>query len=475
MKSRVKKVLSTILCCLLLLLILFSLSNFMRRKGSYIKNADFYSYEQDFDVLFLGSSHMVMGISPMELWNDYGIVSYNLANYGQRIPVDYWVLKNALDYTKPKLVVLDVALIGYNEKYSDIHISQMHEVFDTMPLSANKVSAVYDLLPKGKRMEFLFDFSYYHTRWSEIDSTFWKEVHPSTEKGGNLDNSNSYEYASVIEVEPPKIVDKNAVNMGDTIGKRYLRKIIELCKEENIDILLTTLPYVPKEDYQQSLNSVQAIADEYNINYLDFIMEDTFINYSTDFYNTDHLNSSGNRKTTKVLGAYLIDNYDLVDQRGSDIAEKWKQEYVDYTNYKVEWLKKQTELNAYLMLLADESFSAIVEIDNTNIWEDPTCTYLFENLGVNMELVTENTDYIVIREGGKYVEVIDDFDEQESTRKISIGEKDFLLDEIEEDVDMRIWVFDKDTLEIKDYAMFALSFEVETQKEYMVITNEVRR
>lgn len=87
-------------CGLLVLAMLANIQQFMMRKISYWGYADFYSDKGDYDVLFLGSSTMNMGISPMELWNDYGITSYNMADDAQRLPVDYWVLKNALAYTK---------------------------------------------------------------------------------------------------------------------------------------------------------------------------------------------------------------------------------------------------------------------------------------------------------------------------------------------------------------------------------------
>ena len=134
-----KNVLSIILCLFLLISMYVPVSDFLMRKNSYEKNADFYNYEGNYDVLFLGTSHMVMGISPMELWNDYGITSYNLGDFGQTTAIDYWVLKNALDYTTPKLVVVDVYRINEVTKYVETYISQMHNVFDSMPLSKNKI------------------------------------------------------------------------------------------------------------------------------------------------------------------------------------------------------------------------------------------------------------------------------------------------------------------------------------------------
>ncbi|MDE6844471.1 MAG: hypothetical protein K2J99_01710, partial [Lachnospiraceae bacterium] len=297
-----KKIISACVCLLLCLTLFIYANNFLARKTSYQKNADFYGAQEDFEVLFLGSSHMIMGIAPMELWDDYGITSYNMANYGQYLPVDYWVLKNALDYTTPKLVVIDVFSIDKDAKYSSTHVSSMHEMFDIMPLTRNKLHAIQDLLPEEQHMEFLFPFSFYHSRWSEINSTFWTKPVPSTEKGGNLDYSNALPYAAVSECEEPDWIAHSRKNQTQTVGKDYLEKIITLCQENNIEAALVALPFAPTEEEQLYLNSVQDIADEYNIKYFNMNQTDGYINYSTDMYDEGHLNSSGARKTTAVLG-----------------------------------------------------------------------------------------------------------------------------------------------------------------------------
>ena len=497
MRKGYKKFISVLICVVIFLLMFTAVSHFLMRKTSYMKNADFYSYEEDYDVLFLGSSHMVMGISPMELWNDYGIVSYNLANYGQWLPVDYWVLRNALDYTKPKLVVLDVRAIDIdNNKFSPEHISQLHEVFDDMPLSKNKIAAVYDLLPEGNRMEYLFDFSIYHTRWNEIDETFFAKAAPSTEKGANLDNANNFEEATVEEILPPVLIDKSEMQLEETTGKEYLRKIIELCQEEDIEILLTALPYSPSDAYQRWLNSAAVIAEEYQVPYLDFNVEDTFVNYNTDYFDDAHLNSSGNRKATKVLGEYLVKNYSLTDWRDSEIAPAWNQDYKYYTEYKLEWLKSQENLNSYLMLLSDKQYHIVVDIYNPDIWKDSTYVHLFENLGVSMDQISDETDCLVIKEGGAAVDVLNGFHSSEGVFETSIGQLGLFIDEMDdagnvtafgiylddekrytaslaERAGIRILVVDKDSLETYDSVAF--SYTVEKQKKYQLTTTEVNR
>lgn len=503
MRDSYKKILSLIMCCLLVFSLFVTAEKFLMKKSSYVKNADFYNNKENYDVLFLGSSHMIMGISPMELWNDYGIVSYNLGNYNQTIPVDYWVLKNALDYTSPKLVVIDIYTIFLDEKYQENRIFRLHEMFDTMPLSKNKVSAVYDLVPEGERMGLLFPFSLYHTRWSEINSTFWDKAYPSTEKGANLDCScldyaDGLNYAPVIEVTPPEIINRNEANVKETTAKEYLRKIIELCQDKNMDILLTALPFSPTREQQEWINSAQVIADKYSINFLNFNEECTFINYNTDFMDSGHLNSSGARKTTNFLGAYISDNYDLIDRRNGSIASDWNQDYADYEDYKLEWIKYQTSLDSYLMLLADKNLDMIIEIYNTDIWKVAAYACLFENLGIDISMVTKDTDCIVIQEGGEHVDILNNFCHSEGSYETAIGqlrlsdcEEEYnndnstemysvYLNDIEqyvvtadEDVDIRILVLNSDTLEIDDYVTF--SFTVDNQINYELTTNAVNR
>ena len=60
----------------LLVLILVRISGLVERKSAYQKNGDFMEQSEDLDVLFLGTSHVINGVFPMELWKEYGITSY---------------------------------------------------------------------------------------------------------------------------------------------------------------------------------------------------------------------------------------------------------------------------------------------------------------------------------------------------------------------------------------------------------------
>ena len=77
MKKKVSTLCGGIVTVVLLLLMLGYCTELVERKASEKKFEDFYKQEADFDVLFFGTSHVVNAILPMELWNEYGMVSYN--------------------------------------------------------------------------------------------------------------------------------------------------------------------------------------------------------------------------------------------------------------------------------------------------------------------------------------------------------------------------------------------------------------
>ena len=60
-----------------------------------------YLSDDQYDVIFMGSSHMNGGLDPNVIWNQQGIPSFNYATGGQSLDVTYYLLKEVLDAQKP--------------------------------------------------------------------------------------------------------------------------------------------------------------------------------------------------------------------------------------------------------------------------------------------------------------------------------------------------------------------------------------
>ncbi len=353
MKKRIYAIIKVIIFLFILLICLDIICNITKRKFAYKKSADFFSQKENFDVLFFGSSHMRNSASPMELWNEYGIVSYNLGSGGATIAISYYNLLLACKETKPKMIVIDTYGIERDYKInSDNFTNSMHDTFDPYPLSYTKYLAIKDLCGKEKlmdyAMEFLFNFSIYHTRWNELEAEDFK-------------NTKEYEKGAVsrINVAKPKKMSKfdliDAYKGEETINVKYLRKIIEYCRENNIEVLIMYAPFPARNEDIATSKYVQTLCNEYNVNYINFLNMNV-VDYNIDCYDRNsHLNVSGARKVTDYLGHYIMENYDILDQRENKNYSFWNEDYNHYIDMKISSLRKNKQsLNNYLMLLYGE-------------------------------------------------------------------------------------------------------------------------
>ena len=109
--SKFKHACSILLLTIMIFFGIIFLQKTTMRDSSGFKYRPFLQEDTEYDVLFFGTSHVINGIFPMQLWNDYGITSYNFGGHANSLAMAYWTMVNAVEYHKPKVAVLDLSLI----------------------------------------------------------------------------------------------------------------------------------------------------------------------------------------------------------------------------------------------------------------------------------------------------------------------------------------------------------------------------
>lgn len=482
MKKRLCNAVSVIGFLAVLVFAISYTTDILSRKDSVIKYHDLETEGQEIDVMFFGNSHMVNGIYPMELWNEYGMVSYNLGGHGNQIPTTYWVMKNVLDYYNPKLIVIDVFGVRWNDKIRPDRpgIDQQHVSFDWLNVSKNKLGMVNYLFDNtDTKMEFIFPLSIYHDRWSEIRQTDF-EINYSVDKGAEY----RVNYAVADEFN---IIERTEVEMEDSLGKQYLCKMIEECQDRGIEVLLINIPYPADSISQRHTNSVDSIAEQYGVDFLNLLYEDTGVDFFTDMYdNNSHLNPSGARKVTNFVGQYIMGHYDIPDRSDDMLYTQWEEDYKEYSIYKWEQLRKRKEdAWTYLSLLADDNldiclfFNGDSEMIN---WSTPL--KLVGNLAELTKLQQaheERKDYFVVIDKGAGC-IYEYFDMECAERidasfagisygkrneqgirslKINGDKTNYLVNDDGTMAELAIVSFDKNTGELVDWVRYNLSIGID--------------
>lgn len=374
---------------------IWKLTSLLALKNAYQKNHVFMEQAEDFDVLFLGTSHVINAVFPMELWQEYGITSYNLAGHAHPLPATYWVMINALDYASPDLVVVDCYGLDREDKSSG---EFGHQSFDSIPLSGNKVRAVFDLYETTEeRMEYLWNFSIYHNRWDTLGTgDFMPE--DGVQKGAELRNV----------VEEPEITARIGEDESctlDTTGTDYLRRLIEECQNRDISVLLTFMPFPASGEDQLAARYVRQIAEEYGVRYINFLDMD-IVDYEVDCCDAQsHLNASGARKVTEYLGKYIRETYHIADHREEEAYGRWQEDYEAWRSYKVRQTTGLESLQNYLMMLSVCDMDCYIYIEgDSGIWRsDDIYVKLLENLAGETELIKMQA---AMQNGGAYLLVV---------------------------------------------------------------------
>ena len=287
-----------------------------------------------YDVVLLGSSHMLGGISPNLLWHDYGMTSFNYASAGQPIDVTYYLLKELLKKQEDPIVVVDLYYLGSTAEYGkEGYISN---VFDNMKLSKNKVEAILASTPENQRSSYVFPFTKFLNRWKvltkadfkedKVSNYFEKGFYVGEEKYGKENRAN----VSITGVEelPPK-------------SEEYLYKVINLSKEKGFRLIFINAPHdytstTEKPDWHKApgkmFNKVEEICSENDIEFINYNkkFDEIGFDFKSDMFNNGHLNLWGSNKVTKHLGGFLKGKYDLKDHRSDKNYEQWNKDYLLY-------------------------------------------------------------------------------------------------------------------------------------------------
>ena len=415
---------SALLCFLLILA-----GRVLERKSGPSRTVPFLQEKTDIDVLFFGTSHVMDGIYPLELWKEYGITSYNLAFSQSNMATTYWVLREALLTHKPKVVVVDASRSRMSLKTAQ-EFGMVQTAFDGFPLSMTKIRAANDLLNDDavnrmlesgkltkedaearKKSSLLLNLLLYHSRWKELTREDFLPSYDSLKGSQYLIN-----VASPADTE--ELPESEVYDTGGT-GYEYMRRIADLCSSMGIQAVFTYLPFPADRAQQKEANTAALIAREKGVPWMNFLRMDT-VNYITDCYDhVSHLNASGAKKVTSYLGKYLAEECGVPDHRGEAGYAHWDEDYAAYSAFKEERLKETENLFHYMMLLYEEPYDVCVEVGKGRFLTLDRIQQLFLNLGADPEKISKNTDYILISQGK--ADVIDKAAGKEGSYETSFG------------------------------------------------------
>lgn len=318
-------------------------------EGNFI--SEYYKETTPHDLLILGDCEVYENISPVTLWEDYGITSFIRGSAQQLIPQSYYLLEDALKEETPKAVLLSISAM---QEGAQVNEAYNRMTMDGMRWSMSKVHAIQATKMEDESLvDYLIPFLRYHSRWEELgqdDLTYyWNR--PLVSHNG---------YYMRADVQAVSSFPKER-RLGDyrfpEISQKYLDRIRVLCENHGIRLILYKAPSLYPAWHDQWEEQIQSYADQYQLDYINCIpqIETIGLDFNTDTYNGgQHLNVYGAEKLSDYLGMYLKERVDFEDHRQDEsYADVWQQKVAFYDQMKAD---QETEFaeTGYLKKFASE-------------------------------------------------------------------------------------------------------------------------
>lgn len=289
---------------------------------------EYYGEEMDHDVVFIGDCELYENISPVVLWEEYGINSYIRGSAQQLIWQSYYLMEETIKYEKPKVIVFNVLSMKYNEPQKEAY-NRM--TLDGMRWSLSKINSIRaSMTPEENFIEYVFPILRFHSRFSELekdDFTYLFQRDLVTHNG----------YYMRVDVKAAENVPEGKP-LGDyQFGENayyYLDKMVQLCEENGVELVLVKAPSLYPYWYDEWEEQMETYAAEHGLKYYNFLenIEEIGLDFSVDTYDAGlHLNLAGAEKLSSYFGNILATECGLESRRGEEaLEESWKEKIAAY-------------------------------------------------------------------------------------------------------------------------------------------------
>lgn len=279
----------------------------------------------DFKCVVLGTSHGSYGIDANIVSEVSGVRTMNLCIGGEYMQDSYYLLKQVFETNTPELIVLDVDF-QYLVNVPKESISA-NFIYNAYPTTLNKLSYFKDKIMRMEYRAALFPWLDYRNNYSsmaQIVSVKFGEEYKNF-------NANAVKMEAVDTYMGNGFIYRNtsSINKTDTLGAfvwepdavddesiDYLKKIISLCNEKAVRIVMTTLPISVEtiensfEEYDKAYGYVSDLAATYGVEYYNFnnVKDTVFERNSDDYWDYDgHMYGSAAQRFSKVFGCFIKD------------------------------------------------------------------------------------------------------------------------------------------------------------------------
>ena len=261
-------------------------------KGGDTRDRYYIAKQSSEEILMMGSSRMHHHYVPAIIEDSLHMSAYNCGVDGNGIILSYGYLLMITERYKPHMIIYDISGFDMYEDDNKRYVDLLKQYYND--------PGIIDILTSIDKKEKIRLFSSLY-RYNSQFFTLLKDFLVSSSSG-----QKGYAPINKESQEPPTDIYVNDNNfIPDSLKLSYVRKFIEKCKMEGIQLIFCSSPFYGKTSESTYNDPIKAICSESNIPFLDF-SEDEEINEDFRYFSDAvHLNEKGSILFTRKLVSAL--------------------------------------------------------------------------------------------------------------------------------------------------------------------------
>lgn len=275
----------------------------------------FYNENIDYDVIFLGASTVHFGISPLYLFDKYGLSSYNLSVPGCQYDELFAITQDAINNKKTKLFVVEYKALlvpGKNRVFSIGNISSIKNPISRFQ-SYYKDDDNFTKSLQDTNLYYIF-----HDRWKQINEYDF------------FTNGYLRGYSSSAVAKKQQLGSSSTSFQLTDIQKKQIDEYIALLRKNSIKLILVSIPNINNHDYfsDAAMNATKDYVSKYNVEFID-LTDLSIFDLNRDFESFPHLTFQGGKKlmNRQDFIPYIMEKYNLQDHRNDKKYVQWHKDY----------------------------------------------------------------------------------------------------------------------------------------------------
>ncbi len=348
---------------------------------------DFYNQE-NIDLAIIGTSRVNRGFNPELADELLGINTFNMATPSQTFDGSYYYLKELIKNYNPKTVFFNVE---FDFMTRAIGQQKCNWIISDYMKGINRYQYILNVFEKEEwpimlsgiyryRQDITKEYCLNNLK-AKLNANYWnyntenkyyKNYQWYIGKGFCWAEKAFPEYSFFGYENNYSEFEEVNVNKFNSEAIYYLIKSIELCKENDVEIILLTMPQTNlflnhAGNYQEYTDYMKKLSAKYEISYYDFnlLKDDQFFDH--EFTNLDHLTLEGANHFTRDLCALYKDCnsltfVDSLDDRPREgiIGVTYNYKQGDRNNRKLQWNIESFEQSNYLVKVIEKNENTVI-------------------------------------------------------------------------------------------------------------------